>query len=1098
VLDTHVNKLFKVIAALAVSFVFVLGSATVMNLASPADAAPGPFTCTSDFYQVSNGDMYQYSVATNTYTKMAGSSNVSNLNAIGYNTADNYIYGIASSQLYKISSDGSHAAGVNLTGATAQSTGGDFIAPNKLLTADKTGDWSEVNVATDVVSTFTETTGSATWTAADFAFDPTTSTGYGMTGSTLFTGFISGTTVAVSSKTVTGLPVATKSTDAWGAAYVDSAGDAYFFDNTTFELVEISAAGLASASPSAVSITQANALTSPNDGASCPTASSPLAPTVTTTAATSVTTSTATLNGTVATGLPTGSNITTGGIVMCYSTSNTLVGGALSVSPVCAATTPSSLPLNSAATAVTLPVTGLSPGTTYYMELEATNADGLEAFGSVLSLTTSALPNQTVSFDGNGGTGSMTPESDNVPTALPTNTFSNPGFAFAGWNTIKAGGGTTYLDGATYPFDTTRTLYAQWTALPNQTVTFDGNGGTGSMTPESDNAPTALTANGFTNPGFAFAGWNTIKAGGGTTYLDGATYPFDVTRTLYAQWTALPTVTVTFDGNGGTGSMGTESDNVPTALTGNSFSNPGFAFAGWNTIKAGGGTTYLDGAIYPFDVTRTLYAQWTALPNQTVTFDGNGGTGSMGTESDNVPTALTANGFSNPGFAFAGWNTIKAGGGTTYLDGATYPFDTTRTLYAEWTVLPNQTVTFDANGGTGSMTPESDNVPAALTANTFSNPGFAFAGWNTIDIGGGTTYLDGATYPFDTTRTLYAQWTALPNQTVTFNGNGGTGTMGPESDNVPTDLTANGFTWAGFTFTGWNTASDGSGFAYADEQSYPFDASTILYAQWTAISNKTVTFDANGGTGSMNPESDNVPAALTANTYTNPGFTFAGWNTINVGGGTSYLDGATYPFGSSGTLYAQWTAIPDKTVAFDPNGGTGSMTPESDNVPTALTANAFSHAGYNFVGWNTQANGSGAVYLDGASYAFATDATMFAQWTAKPILTFDPNGGTGSIAPLISDVPTNLPTTTVTKPGYTFTGWNTAADGSGTEYAPGAMYPFSASGTLYAQFSKVILATTGVNPTPGLNLAMLLIVLGAVLMAVVAVVRRKRGGRATS
>jgi hypothetical protein len=48
-----------------------------------------------------------------------------------------------------------------------------------------------------------------------------------------------------------------------------------------------------------------------------------------------------------------------------------------------------------------------------------------------------------------------------------------------------------------------------------------------------------------------------------------------------------------------------------------------------------------------------------------------------------------------------------------------------------------------------------------------------------------------------------------------------------------TDLTANGFSYTGYTFAGWATAADDSGTAYADGASYPFTASATLYAQWT-------------------------------------------------------------------------------------------------------------------------------------------------------------------------------------------------------------------------------------------------------------------------
>jgi uncharacterized repeat protein (TIGR02543 family) len=144
----------------------------------------------------------------------------------------------------------------------------------------------------------------------------------------------------------------------------------------------------------------------------------------------------------------------------------------------------------------------------------------------------------TVTFNGNGATGgSMANETASAPTALTANAFVDAGYTFAGWNTAANGTGTSYANGATYPFSASATLYAQWTPATSYTVTFNGNGATGgSMANETASAPTALTANAFTRTGYTFAGWNTAANGTGTSYANGATYPFSASATLYAQW----------------------------------------------------------------------------------------------------------------------------------------------------------------------------------------------------------------------------------------------------------------------------------------------------------------------------------------------------------------------------------------------------------------------------------------------------------------------------------------------------------------------------------------------------------------------------------
>lgn len=70
------------------------------------------------------------------------------------------------------------------------------------------------------------------------------------------------------------------------------------------------------------------------------------------------------------------------------------------------------------------------------------------------------------------------------------------------------------------------------------------------------------------------------------------------------------------------------------------------------------------------------------------------------------------------------------------------------------------------------------------------------------------------------------------------------------------------------------------------------------------------------------------------------------------------------------------------SATFIANGANGTMTDQSASSATALSANAFTRSGYSFAGWNTSADGSGVSYADGASYAFTSSTTLYAQWTA--------------------------------------------------------------------------------------------------------------------
>lgn len=73
---------------------------------------------------------------------------------------------------------------------------------------------------------------------------------------------------------------------------------------------------------------------------------------------------------------------------------------------------------------------------------------------------------------------------------------------------------------------------------------------------------------------------------------------------------------------------------------------------------------------------------------------------------------------------------------------------------------------------------------------------------------------------------------ANSSSTVSFNANGGSGAMADQSASTATNLTANSFSRAGFTFAGWATSPTGT-VAYADGASYTFASSTTLYAVWT-------------------------------------------------------------------------------------------------------------------------------------------------------------------------------------------------------------------------------------------------------------------------
>lgn len=148
-------------------------------------------------------------------------------------------------------------------------------------------------------------------------------------------------------------------------------------------------------------------------------------------------------------------------------------------------------------------------------------------------------------------------------------------------------------------------------------------------------------------------------------------------------------------------------------------------------------------------------------------------------------------------------------------------------------------VKYDGNGGTTSdgqtiaRRNHIGNYQFILDENMFTNGNKIFVGWsrgpsdNNIYQPGQTAYI---TYDYN-----YGYLCARWGNTITFNANGGSGTMSPQTILVgkSENIKANNFTKSGYEFNGWNTKADGSGTSYSDKQYISLSSSITLYAQWT-------------------------------------------------------------------------------------------------------------------------------------------------------------------------------------------------------------------------------------------------------------------------
>ena len=429
-----------------------------------------------------------------------------------------------------------------------------------------------------------------------------------------------------------------------------------------------------------------------------------------------------------------------------------------------------------------------------------------------------------------------------------------------------------------------------------------------------------------------------------------------------------------------------------------------------------------------------------------VTFDGNGGTGSMEpvTVEEGSRYVLPACGFTAPdGQEFKAWEI----GGAEYNAGDGYVVLGNTEIKALWkdsTVIPTTfTITFNANGGTGSMEPVTveEGSRYVLPACGFTAPdGQEFKAWEI----GGAEYNAGDGYVVLGNTEIKALWkdsTVIPTTfTITFNANGGTGSMEPVTveEGSRYVLPACGFTAPdGQEFKAWEIG----GAEYNAGDGYVVLGNTEIKALWkdsTVIPTTfTITFNANGGTGSMEPVTveEGSRYVLPACGFTAPaGQEFKAWEI----GGAEYNAGDGYVVLGNTEIKALWkdsTVIPTTfTITFNANGGTGSMEPvtveEGSRYPLP-TCGFIPPVNMQFSGWALSAGGS--VIADGAIMV-TSNITLYAIWEPVPVnefvVFFDGNGGTPAVSSM-----TTIGHRLAFLPGafrsgsYCFDGWYTERNG---------------------------------------------------------------------
>ena len=477
----------------------------------------------------------------------------------------------------------------------------------------------------------------------------------------------------------------------------------------------------------------------------------------------------------------------------------------------------------------------------------------------------------TVTLDLQGGSGGKSSVTATYNATLPSlgTLPTRDGYTFRGYYSEPNGAGTQYYapagTPATYDLTSNTTLYAYWTGV-TYAVTLDARDprGDGMMTNEMGVAVSMLTNHVVVgtswelpiptnvNRNLTFVGW---KYGAGQMASGEVPLPSSGATNLVAAWSDALAVAVdapklgfyTFGTDGAKGWANEARYPADWFVQANAVqsgplpvnTDDGHLYVSWltTTVETNGVLSfYWKCDARPLVADGLATGGWAGDTFRFGLYDSTLGiTNEIARLTDHVDwceVVYTNESDSAVSFAWAFVYTDYGhnnGGGTGWVDRVT------------WTpVVEEYTVSFDPNGGVGSMSMQTftNGVEQALSSNAFVRMGYTHAGWATNSTGK-AVYADGQSVVIATDTALYATWT--PNKyTVTFAANGGTGTMANQTFtyDVVSCLSSNVFEKADHAFAGWATNATGE-VVYADgaeiSNLVSVDGGTVtLYAQWTS------------------------------------------------------------------------------------------------------------------------------------------------------------------------------------------------------------------------------------------------------------------------
>lgn len=631
--------------------------------------------------------------------------------------------------------------------------------------------------------------------------------------------------------------------------------------------------------------------------------------------------------------------------------------------------------------AVTIPITPAKLHNADGSYTETATASAGDIINYVNSVWGGEEPKElTVTFEANGSTeypveGTMAPQSVTAKkdTALNANTFTREGYNFTGWNTAADGTGDSYADGAAVNLTENTTLYAQWE---------DNH----SLTKVINKKDATCTEDGYTGDtvcaicGKEITKGEAIEAKGHIEAIDAAVEPTctepgktegkhcSVCNEILVAQTEIPATGHTEKTVTGKPATCTE-----TGLTdGISCSVCGTVIKAQEEIPAKG-HSWNEGEITTSPTCENAGVKtYTCTVCNATKSEAIDATGHTPVEVAEQPATCTEAGHkagtkcSVCGATISGMEEIPATGHTEVIDAAKAP-TCTETGLTEGkhcsvcnTVLVAQEV-IPTKGHTEVIDPAVEatcTTPGKTEGKHCSVCNEVLVAQTEIPAKGHTEVIDAAKAPTCTEPGLTeGKHCSVCNEiTVKQEVIPATGHKLEVRNAVEATLTTPGYT--GDTYC-----------SVCDELLKKGEETPKTGAHITWVIDGKVAAEEDYLKGTMPSFKDSTDKAPDDNYR----YTFTGWSPEVV----VAEEDATY------TAQYSASARVFYTITFNANGGEGSMEPQrfEVGVDTALNTNAFTRESYNFIGWNTAADGSGATYADeGAILELTGDMTLYAQW----------------------------------------------------------------------------------------------------------------------